>query len=166
MKFLIITFSFFSVIVYGQLQDVEICKDVFQKNPIDSTFKHYYIQNGDTIFFNNEHCLIHPQPSHPIGDIVWVLKDNAAASGELELHFRWIDKTEVIKGKFAFGSLDEGTWIKYYENGKLMDVTNYQNGIPSGEHFEYCENGNLTHHCIKDENGLCSPQVQIERIDE
>ena len=56
-------------------------------------------------------------------------------------------------GQFDVNEKQTGEWKKYYENGKLYHVVNYENGVFKGEWKFYDENGKLTN-ILHSENGL------------
>lgn len=56
-------------------------------------------------------------------------------------------------GQFDKDEKPTGEWKKYYENGQVWNVINYENGIFKGEWKFYDENGKLKN-IIHSENGL------------
>ena len=50
--------------------------------------------------------------------------------------------TGKTKGSFKNGKRD-GSWLSYWENGKLQSKTNHKNGKPEGSWVSYHLNGQL-----------------------
>lgn len=162
LSFLLISLSFTFSFVFGQLQDLELCKDVFQNEKLDSTYIHFYVLEKDTVYFSNDRCVYFPQPASPRGYILWMIK-GGAAKGEITFSLTWKEKNLIVSGTFVEGVFHEGLWLTYHKNGRLNSSVHYLNSIPFGEHLIYHEAGSLTHRCIKDENGLCPPEIHIKK---
>jgi hypothetical protein len=141
--------SIFTVFLgFGQSSDsllhriLNDCEKNFSMEKIDSTFCNFYIKDfKDTVFFKHDDCILQAQTTSPLTFKRRI--QNGYANGFLRIYTENTDSYSWLDGYYVNGSISSGSYLEYYQSGKLKLSGQFINGHRQGVWTWYFENGNI-----------------------
>ncbi len=141
--------SIFAIFLgFGQSSDslllriLDDCEKNFSTEKIDSTFCNFYIKDfQDTVFFKYADCILQAQTTSPLTFKRRI--QNGYANGFLRIYAENTESYSWLDGYYVNGSISSGSYIEYYQGGKLKLSGQFINGHRQGVWTWYFENGNI-----------------------